>query len=420
MSTTVATTATTATGTEVDALFSLLIIEDDPIDAHSVRRLLGKGGLGQHVDSASSMEQGKQKIRNTRYDAVILDLGLPDSQGIDGIIDFQATAPELPIIVLTGIQDDKTALRSIGIGAEDFIDKNFVTEEWLSRSIRFAIERHRRKQQVFGDIASLRRSLDDAKLRDHAQARAASAPVADFSEAHLQLSAAEASSLSSGTGHGAYVTFGMESSGHIDQALGLSLARAANRLEEMTIHCLEQAAKWRRKESPAALLHLDVESDAVSPRLCSELIRIFPGVAERENCILFFHSAFPGQSKGLSHAADFRLLRQSGFQIGARNVGDGTTILENLQLLAPSWIRFDGVLTNHVSRYRQKADALGETIDMLRPLGARWVAEATGAPEDIRQLRDFGFSCSYSALPSLPQAGDQAVQQLPHVQGPLA
>ena len=396
---------------------SFLVIEDDPIDAHSVRHLIGKTGLGPHVDSAFSMEQAKQKIRNTRYDVVILDLGLPDSQGVDGIIDFQATAPELPIIVLTGIQDEQIALRGIDIGAEDFIDKNYVTAEGLSRSIRFAIRRHARKQHVYGEVAALRQSLDDEKLRVFNETQGKSGPVLPFSEKQMVQATSQVTSLSDDKCLGNYLAYGIGSAQILEQSVAISIARKENRLGETTLHCMQRAAEWRQSEASGSVLHLNIEADAVSPHLCSELHRIFKREEERANCILFFHSAFYGQMGGLS-PADLRLLRQSGFQIGARKVGDGTTILENLQLLSPEWIRFDSVLTNHVSRYKQKADTLGETMDMLRPLGAKWIAEETVAPDDLRQLRDFGFSCYYS-IASIAKVADQAIQKGSHVLGPL-
>ena len=382
----------------MEQLLSILIVEDDPIDAHSVRKLLGKSGIGQHVDSATSMEQAKQKVRQIRYDAVILDLGLPDSNGIDGIIDFQATAPELPIIVLTGLQDDKTALRSIDLGAEDFIDKNSVTEESLSRSIRFAIERHRRKQQVFGDMDTMRQTLDHARLKANEAPQGSPITPVPFSVERLVQSVIPIRNLDLENGVGNRLIFGLGSSIHPESELAIRDARAANQLSEVTLHCLRMASEWRHKEAPGSSLHLDVEADAIMPWVCTELLKIFRREEDRVNCVLFFHTGFSTRPGGVS-PADFRMLRQSGFQIGVRKVGDGSTNLENLQLLAPGWVRFDGVLTNHVSRYKKKAEALKQTMDMLRPLGVKWAAEETSADDDLRQLREFGFSC-FTAGPS--------------------
>lgn len=387
---------------------SFLVVEDDPVDAYSVRRILTKTGLGRHVDSAFSMEQAKQKVRLTRYDAVILDLGLPDSQGIDGIIDFQATAPELPIIVLTGLQDESAALKSIDIGAEDFIDKGSVTEEGLSRSIRFAIERHRRKQQVFSDNDKLRVSLDDA--REKAAAGLAGQIHEPFSADALALFARKVLPFTPEGGPGMHLGFGFGPDIRPMAAPAIHRARQAGALAELTLQGLRLAQAWRHNVAPAAMLHLDLEADAVTPELCSALIGIFKSESERVSCALYFHTDFSRQA-GMVSGADLRLLRQSGFQIGARNVGDGASILENLQLLAPQWIRLDPALSINVSRYPKKAAALALTLAMLKPLGARFIADETEQEADLRQLLDFGFSAYTSSAPLAgPKTLDQAVE----------
>src|SRR4051812_18554237 len=102
---------------------NLLVVDDDAVDAANVSRMLSHSGIARNTDSVPSLAEAKNKIRHNHYDAVILDLGLPDSQGTDGVLDFQATAPELPIVVLTGNEDEKTALRSMSVGAEDYINK---------------------------------------------------------------------------------------------------------------------------------------------------------------------------------------------------------------------------------------------------------------------------------------------------------
>ncbi len=149
----------------MESELQLLVIEDDPLDAKAVRRMLIKGGVLQKSDSAASLAEAKEKIRSRHFDAVILDLGLPDSQGVDSVIDFQASAPELPIVVLTGSHDESSALRALDIGAEDYISKDNLQPEALLKALRFAVERHRRKRQLFRDMDSLRVSLDDALLQ---------------------------------------------------------------------------------------------------------------------------------------------------------------------------------------------------------------------------------------------------------------
>ena len=68
----------------------------------------------------------------------------------------------------------------------------------------------------------------------------------------------------------------------------------------------------------------------MKPALCAELNAIFPTEEERATCVLFFHTNFSSQP-GEASLSDLRLLRQAGFKLGARNVGDGATILEHLR-----------------------------------------------------------------------------------------
>jgi diguanylate cyclase (GGDEF)-like protein len=141
---------------------NFLVVEDDPIDSKTVCRLLNSLPSVEHTDTARDLREAKQQLRDKRYDAVVLDLGLPDSQGVDSVIDFQATAPDLPIVVLTGSSDERTALRSVDLGAEDCLSKDDVTRDSLARALSFAMERHRHKHAIYQDLDQLKVSLDGA------------------------------------------------------------------------------------------------------------------------------------------------------------------------------------------------------------------------------------------------------------------
>jgi DNA-binding NarL/FixJ family response regulator len=139
-----------------------LVVEDDPIDVKAINFLLLHTELARHIDNCSTLKQAISKVQSCHFDAVIFDLSLPDCQGVDGLIEFKAMAPDLPIIVLTGIQNEETALRSLNIGAEDVIDKNFIVPEQFSRALLFAIKRHSHLRRAYHDKVQLGRSLKDA------------------------------------------------------------------------------------------------------------------------------------------------------------------------------------------------------------------------------------------------------------------
>ena len=78
----------------------------------------------------------------------MLDLGLPDSDGLDTLRDMQRQAAELPIIVLTSISDERVALAAIQEDAQDYLIKGQIDKQHLSRSIKYAVERKRAKEKL--------------------------------------------------------------------------------------------------------------------------------------------------------------------------------------------------------------------------------------------------------------------------------
>lgn len=147
----------------MDSDLKLLVVEDDPVDAQAVREALEEPGLCRGVQTAPTLGEAKERVRQERYDAVLLDLGLPDAQGLDGVADLLATAPEVPIVVLSGNQDPELALRSVDMGAEDYIVKEQLCRMPVGRSLRYAIERHRRKARLFKDNDALWHELKTAR-----------------------------------------------------------------------------------------------------------------------------------------------------------------------------------------------------------------------------------------------------------------
>src|SRR5260221_12533275 len=144
-----------------------LIVDGDNVDAMALRRRLDGEKAGHTIDVAASLHEAKKKLVANHYDLVILDLELPDSHGLDGVIDLQALAPEIAMVVVSGNKDQQVALRAMGVGAEDFIEKESLALENFCRAADFAIERHRRKRRLYRDMDSMRLSLDEAMLQAH-------------------------------------------------------------------------------------------------------------------------------------------------------------------------------------------------------------------------------------------------------------
>jgi diguanylate cyclase (GGDEF)-like protein len=128
---------------------NIMLIEDNPGDARLISELLKDGRKGfyqlAHVDRIS---KGVDHLKQNNMDIVLLDLNLPDSTGMDGLSTVKSIAREVPIIVLTGLDDEAVAVTAVQYGAQDYLVKGQVDGLLLWRSIRYAIERKQQEQKM--------------------------------------------------------------------------------------------------------------------------------------------------------------------------------------------------------------------------------------------------------------------------------
>lgn len=122
----------------------ILLIENNSGDAVFIQKLLGDvNGEFFKIKWVDCLESAFSQISKTDYDVILLDLNLPDGTGLDTITVVYDKAPQIPIVVLTGIKDNLIALDSVKRGAQDYLSKEIINEDNLSRVIRYAIERNR-------------------------------------------------------------------------------------------------------------------------------------------------------------------------------------------------------------------------------------------------------------------------------------
>jgi PAS domain S-box-containing protein len=127
----------------------ILLIEDNPGDVLLLRKMLVSSRHSRPVIHAvSRLTEGYSFLNRHEVDAVLLDLGLPDSSGLDSFHQLQARHPDLPIIVLTELNDQEVAVQVLRTGGQDYLIKGQITAELLSRSIRYAIERKHLEQRL--------------------------------------------------------------------------------------------------------------------------------------------------------------------------------------------------------------------------------------------------------------------------------
>jgi len=120
----------------------ILLVEDNPGDAELIDIFLN--GIPEQnyvVTNVQRLEQALELIKRAHFDLVILDLGLPDSNGLDTLRTFVTEAADLPIVVLTGLQDESVGLQAMQAGAQDFLNKSQISSQMLARVLRYALER---------------------------------------------------------------------------------------------------------------------------------------------------------------------------------------------------------------------------------------------------------------------------------------
>jgi PAS domain S-box-containing protein len=133
--------------------FNVLLVEDNPGDAILVERHIARADphlLAASVDlqQVGSLTEALGRIDDESFDAMLLDLGLPESQGLDTLEAVLAHAPTVPVVVLTGLSDHNIALRAVQSGAEDFLHKDDLDADRLCMALRFAIDRKARDEEL--------------------------------------------------------------------------------------------------------------------------------------------------------------------------------------------------------------------------------------------------------------------------------
>jgi len=143
----------------------VLLVEDDSVDRLHVLRLLGRSDdPQQHFDVKHSvrLQDALDLLGKGDVDVVLLDLTLPDSEGVGTVARLREHEPEIPVVVFTGAGDEKTALETLKAGAQDYLVKGEMTLSLLHRAICYAIERCR----MATEARRLRSLLIEAEKRE--------------------------------------------------------------------------------------------------------------------------------------------------------------------------------------------------------------------------------------------------------------
>jgi signal transduction histidine kinase len=128
----------------------VLLVEDNPGDARLTMEALKEAGAHRFaVTHVERLTDAQTRLREAPFDLVLLDLSLPDAKGLSTVRRIEAADPSIPIVVLSGFDNETMALEAVQAGAQDYLVKGESSGETIARAIRYAIERKRGEKLLF-------------------------------------------------------------------------------------------------------------------------------------------------------------------------------------------------------------------------------------------------------------------------------
>ena len=120
----------------------LLLVEDNPGDIRLIMEMLKETKKVEFaITNSARLDESLKLLDEKQFKVILLDLGLPDSQGLDTFKKVRSHAPGLPVVILTGLDDESVALQAIKAGAQDYLTKSEMNSDNLVRILQYAIER---------------------------------------------------------------------------------------------------------------------------------------------------------------------------------------------------------------------------------------------------------------------------------------
>lgn len=137
--------------------YKILLIEDNLGDARLISEMLSElDDVRCRLDHSFRLSSGLERLRKENYDVVLLDLGLPDSRGLNTLKSVNAQAVRIPIVIMTGLEDEELATTAVQLGAQDYLLKMQIDGNLLLRAIRYAIERKKVEEKLEDNARELK------------------------------------------------------------------------------------------------------------------------------------------------------------------------------------------------------------------------------------------------------------------------
>ncbi len=140
---------------------ALLVVEDNRGDARLLREMFREHGAHRtRFTHVQCMREAEEHLAAHAVDVILLDLGLPDAQGLGAVRRAHAAAPTVPLVVLTALDDERLAARALKEGAQDYLIKGQIETRGLMQSLRYAVERKFMEAALFAEKERAQVTLD--------------------------------------------------------------------------------------------------------------------------------------------------------------------------------------------------------------------------------------------------------------------
>lgn len=143
-----------------DSQINILLVEDNPQDARLIKEeISGVMDIVFDFKTTESLQDTFLFIDKNIVDVILLDLSLPDSNGIETFHKMKEKTDKIPVVILSGLKDEELALHAVQEGAQDYLVKGEIDAKLLVKAIRYAIERHK----IYRELESCKAELERLK-----------------------------------------------------------------------------------------------------------------------------------------------------------------------------------------------------------------------------------------------------------------
>jgi len=343
---------------------TVLLIEDNEEHVQFLRQLLANPE-GSHFElhTASGLAQGVERLKDGGIQLILLDLTLPDSDGLETFIRVLEAAPEIPLIVLSGITDVALAVETVQLGAQDYLVKGHVDNHLLVRSMQYAIERKRAQLQ-------LKRANESLEVRVRERTDALMQANAKLQQEIAERRRAEEALL--------------DSNRQLSAALGQLRATQHEIIQRERMHALGRMANGIAHDF----------NNALAPILgFSELLLMKPENLQDphkvRNYMELIHTAAKDSAKVVSRLREFYRYRDDTEIFTSVVIND--VVLQAISITQPRW--------------KDQSLAAGVNLEIRTEMG-----NVPTVPGNEAELREMLVNLIFNAIDAIPKRGTITIQ----------